>query len=332
MEDAIAWIRKYLILGTTICVSSSSWFTAWIGLEINLISIAPILINKISFQSVESSIKYFLIQAIASSILIISFFLNRYFYIFSLAQFTELIITICLILKAGVAPLHFWFPQIIIYLNWIQCLILLTWQKIAPFILLSFINNIIIFYSIIFSSIVGLIGGINQTNLKLILTYSSIIHSSWILRIIMCNETLWCLYLIIYMYLTVSVTFIFFKNNTFIIESIFSIKINHLHKLIFLINFLSIAGLPPFLGFIIKIIALITIIKYNLSIILIITLISSSFLSFYFYSRLIYSSLFLYKTPQTFINKSPLNYFLISLTAVFSTITRFSIPLFMLIY
>ena len=60
--------------------------------------------------------------------------------------------------------------------------LLLTWQKIAPFIIIMYIyNNSIIYYFIIFSSIVRAVGGLNQTSLRKIISYSSN-HTSWLLE------------------------------------------------------------------------------------------------------------------------------------------------------
>jgi len=258
-------------------------------------------------------------------------FLNSNFSIFNITQFRELIISLSLITKAGVAPLHFWFPQVIIFIEWPQCLIILTWQKIAPFIMLSFINNFSLLISITLSAIVGLLGGLNQINIKLILTYSSIIHSSWILRIIIFNELIWITYLSLYSFLVFAASYIFLKLNLSHLNSINFLKNRPSTKLIFLINFLSIAGLPPFLGFLIKILALITLIKFNVNIFLLAILITSSFLSFYFYSRITYNSLFIGRNFITYSNHIPLHSSNIFIFIILSLIGGLIVPLFFII-
>jgi NADH-ubiquinone oxidoreductase chain 2 len=78
------------------------------GLEINLIRIAPILINKINYPSVEASIKYFLAQAIASVLLIFSAIAISFNGILRFnASIINSIILLAVLIKAGVAPLHF---------------------------------------------------------------------------------------------------------------------------------------------------------------------------------------------------------------------------------
>jgi len=321
-----------LFLSTILTISSSSWFSAWVGLEINLIRITPILINKISIQSSEASIKYFLIQAIASSILLVLVFFNYNTYISSVVnKFTDLVVALTLIIKIGAAPLHFWFPQILLHAGWPQCLILLRWQKVAPFILLSYFNNIIIPIAIIFSSLVGILGGINQTNIKIILAYSSIMHSSWMLSIIILHELLWGIYLSFYSLLIFSASIFFVKTNTLLINNIFSIGISSFFKIITLINFLSIAGLPPFIGFFIKIIALIALFKFQANFLVILLLISSSFISFYFYSRIVYSSLFIRNNFLTIWNTSTfLQYFSSSIFPILSLLGTLVFPILIL--
>lgn len=203
------------------------------------------------------------------------------------------------------APFHFWFPQIIEYANWFQALIILTWQKIAPIILLSFTLNFFIPVIILTSALVGIIGGLNQTSLKKILTYSSIIHSAWIISILYLRDLVWCQYFFIYSILTLSVIIPAAVTQLQHISRINIIKINIKMKIIIFINILSLAGLPPFLGFAAKIVSINIIIYSHFSFIILSSLIISSLVAFYFYARLIYSTLLLFSSKLNLINQLP---------------------------
>jgi NADH-ubiquinone oxidoreductase chain 2 len=266
---------------------------AWIGLEINLIRFAPLLINKITNQSVEAAIKYFLIQAIASTILIFSTLLTHYLFSINLNQDLYGVITLALTAKAGLAPLHYWFPQVIELTNWFQSILIITWQKIAPLVLLSYSFNNFVYIIIISSALVGSLGGINQMFIKKIITYSSIAHSAWILTILQVNEFIWLFYFVGYSFISILIIIICLDLSVISIKKLFISSNSYFNKLIISINFLSLAGIPPFLGFFIKIRALIIILNNKYRILILITLITSSFISFYFYLRIIYSSLFL---------------------------------------
>nr|YP_010626528.1 NADH dehydrogenase subunit 2 [Anurida maritima]WBK17668.1 NADH dehydrogenase subunit 2 [Anurida maritima] len=291
-----------LILGTILTLSSSSWFAAWMGLEINLMSIAPILINKMTYPSVEASIKYFMVQAIASTILILFVTLSASTQPFSLSPVTELVFSLMLLLKAGAAPLHFWFPQVIACSAWPQCILVLTWQKIAPLVMLCFLNNSIIYLAIFTSAVIGALGGINQTNIKLILVYSSMIHSSWMMSLIMTHEMAWLMYFVTYAMLTLSVSYLFIQMNSLTLNSFYAMKMPWFKKIILLVNMLSIAGMPPFLGFVAKAMALTVLLKSSFTITLITVMVAASFLAFYFYMRVMYTILFASPISPHFFN------------------------------
>ncbi len=280
-----------LIFGTILATSSSSWIIAWIGLEINLIRFTPLLINKLNPKSIEIIIKYFLVQAIASIVIILIGLLLINASSLNIYSYAGILITISLALKSGVAPFHFWFPQVIEYAEWFQACLILTWQKIAPLILLCFFLNPIIYLIILSSAIIGMFGGLNQTSLKKILTYSSIIHSSWLISVLFIRDTLWWFYFLTYVSITVSIIIPISIFQLTSIASINQIKINTKPKMLISLNLLSLAGLPPFLGFTIKLSSINIIIIYSFNWIILITLIISSLVAFYFYCRIIYSAL-----------------------------------------
>jgi len=95
-----------LVVGTTVAISASSWFTVWLGLEINLLSILPILIGGNSFLSSDSAIKYFIIQAVTSIMIVRSASLNLKNTSFYSDNFIIKIIVIALCVKAAIAPFH----------------------------------------------------------------------------------------------------------------------------------------------------------------------------------------------------------------------------------
>lgn len=305
-----------LILGTLLACSSSSWVMAWVGLEINLISFAPILINNLKSTSLEITIKYFLVQAMASLVVVVFAVLSFLNLNSSILIDQNTILLIRLAIKTGVAPFHFWFPQVIDYANWTQALLIITWQKIAPIILISFIINFFTFFIVIRSALIGILGGLNQTSLKKILTYSSIIHSAWIISIIFIRDIIWWQYFLIYSFLTISVVTPISLSNFHSISDINTVKINAITKIIIFINLLSLAGLPPFLGFAAKIISINAIIFSHFRLITLSVLILASLVAFYFYARLIYSSILIYQGSSNLISQpleiiKPLSFYLL---------------------
>lgn len=223
------------------------------GLEMNLLTFIPLIRRVKNCFSSEASIKYFIIQAFASSLLLFS---SLIIYINFFYNINFLLLLISLLLKIGAAPFHFWFPSVAEGISWNINVILITWQKLAPIILISYISNIISFFLQIITLIriiIGRVIGLTQTRLRKIISYSSINHIGWIIRTFFLNKTLWKIYFILYSILTILILKIFNIYKIFQFNQIFNLNnINKYIKFIIFCNFLSLGGLPPFLGFLPK--------------------------------------------------------------------------------
>lgn len=151
-----------------------------------------------------------------------------------------------------------------------------------------YINNFLIII-IIINAIIGAIGGLNQTSLRKIIAFSSINNLRWIISALIISENLWIFYFIIYSFIIRIICFLFSIINIFFINQLFFINLNYIIKLSLLINFLSLGGLPPFIGFFPKWIIINFLINkqfYFLSFILIII----RLILLFFYVRILYSS------------------------------------------
>nr|YP_010586628.1 NADH dehydrogenase subunit 2 [Uenoa lobata]UZZ44442.1 NADH dehydrogenase subunit 2 [Uenoa lobata] len=285
-----------MILSTLFSISSISLFNMWMGMEINLISFIPLMITQKNNLSSESSMKYFLIQSISSAnFLFSSIYLMSYYKWFNkfipLNMIIIIIINISLLMKMGAAPLHFWFPQIMKNLTWNNCLIISTWQKILPLITYSYLMNqfITLLFSMI-SAIMGSIMGLNQFSLKLIMTYSSINHLGWMLSSLIISMNIWLIYMLIYTLINFLMMMMFQYTNIQQLKQIFSFKSSNIMLYMIFLNFFSLGGLPPFLGFLPKWLTINLLIMNNFYFITFI-LIMTSLINLFFYMRLIYSIL-----------------------------------------
>nr|UBN08983.1 NADH dehydrogenase subunit 2 [Panesthia tryoni tegminifera] len=305
-----------LISGLLMTISSNSWIGAWMGLEINLLSFIPLMINNDNIFTAEAALKYFLIQALASSSLLFIILSKSIIEsMFSLinSSLTSIIIVTPLLMKSGAAPLHWWFPSVMEGLSWWNCFILMTLQKIAPLILISYSIkfNQFMMLIIITSILIGTIGGYNQISLRKILTYSSINHTAWLLIAMLMGENLWMLYFMIYSLLVLSVVSIVaplqisFVNQTFFINNETKII-----KLMMYSSLLSLGGLPPFLGFLPKWM-IIQFMAINWSLTLISIMVIMSLVTLYYYLRITYSSFIILSSEPNWTsmnNESDINY------------------------
>nr|YP_010274865.1 NADH dehydrogenase subunit 2 [Pseudocoladenia dea]UJV31560.1 NADH dehydrogenase subunit 2 [Pseudocoladenia dea] len=279
-----------LIFSTLISISSNSWMGCWIGLEINLLSFIPLISNSNNLMSSEASLKYFLIQTIASinflfSILLKLILLKN----FEINYLFSILMNSSMMMKMGSVPFHFWFPNIIEGLSWLNCFILMSWQKITPMILLSYyLNKNFLMLIMMINTIVGAIGGINQTSLRKLMSFSSINNLGWMMLSIMISEYLWMMYFFIYSFLISIMCFSFYILNIYFINQLFIFNMNFFIKFLMLINFLSMGGLPPFLGFFPKWIV-INFMIMNKFYIISFVFILMSLITLFFYIRIIYS-------------------------------------------
>nr|UOU84928.1 NADH dehydrogenase subunit 2 [Nigrotipula nigra] len=302
-----------LISGTLLTISSNSWLSAWMGLEINLLSFIPLMMNYNNLMNSEASLKYFLTQTLASSILLFSVILMMFSinlnWFYSEFMLTYLMmISSCLLLKMGAAPFHFWFPGVMEGLNWINNFILMTWQKIAPLMLISYLILPKLFSSIIFLSIlIGSLGGLNQTSLRKIMAFSSINHLGWMLAAMMFNENLWEFYFYIYSFLSLTILILFDMLKVFHINQTFFIMNNNpLIKFSMFTLLLSLGGLPPFLGFMPKWLVIQTLTMSN-NILLMIMMVCLTLITLYYYIRICYTSFLINYWEINWFNKIQLN-------------------------
>nr|AXS66493.1 NADH dehydrogenase subunit 2 [Canthon aequinoctialis] len=297
-----------LMMGTLISISSYTWMGMWLGLEINLLSIIPLMSNTKNPFSTEASLKYFITQALASTILLFSIIMMSLYFMYNINMnyYFMMMLNTSLFMKMGAAPFHFWFPEVMEGLNWNNSFIMLTWQKIAPMILIMYTNLTLFYLSIIIisSSIISGIMGLNQISLRKILAYSSINHISWMLSSMLFIETIWIYYFIIYSIINLNIIIILKKLNIFLIKQLFNSMNNFLMiKFFFIMNFLSLAGLPPFLGFLPKWLTIQTLIQNNFYSITIIMIIMT-LMTMYFYMRITMSTLIL-STNENLYYKMP---------------------------
>nr|ADU55322.1 NADH dehydrogenase subunit 2 [Dosidicus gigas]ADU55360.1 NADH dehydrogenase subunit 2 [Dosidicus gigas]ADU55448.1 NADH dehydrogenase subunit 2 [Dosidicus gigas] len=275
-----------MIMGTLFSLSSSHWLTMWMGLEINLMGFLPLMNIKGKTLEAEASMKYFIIQSMSSSILIISSVLMYNSTLSWYSMFTDstfsLMIILSLVLKLGGAPLHFWMPSIAKQMSWSILFMMLTWQKLAPLLMLSLVNSNLMVVMLISmaSTIVGSVMALNQTNIQLIMTYSSISHLGWMLSMITINSSLTMMYFFNYIMISMplmNMLSMTLGNHLFMLTQ--QTKMNNMIPISLI---LSLGGLPPLLGFMSKLIILISLIEMKLMMLAMFMFVGT-LISLYFY-------------------------------------------------
>nr|AHN50166.1 NADH dehydrogenase subunit 2 [Cercomacra melanaria] len=286
-----------LFLGSIITISSSHWMMAWTGLEINTLAILPLISKSHHPRAIEAATKYFLVQAAASTLLLFSSMTNAWHTgQWDITQLTHptscSLLTTAISIKLGLVPFHFWFPEVLQGTSMITGLMLATALKFPPITLFlltsSSLNPNLLTLMSIASMALGGWAGLNQTQTRKILAFSSISHLGWMTIILVYNPKLTLITFFLYCLTTIPIflTLNTIKTLKLVTMSTAWTKIPPLTATLMLM-LLSLAGLPPLTGFLPKWLIIQELTKQEMTpTATIITLLS--LLGLFFYLRLAY--------------------------------------------
>ena len=310
------------ILGMMVMVSSNDLILFYVGLELQSLSLYVLAsFNRDNLASTESGLKYFVLSALSSGLLlygcslIYGFSSSTNFFIIS-ENLTEssngltfgiVFILVGLAFKISAVPFHMWAPDVYEGSPTSVTVFFAILPKIAAltvfirFLYVPFLNlieqwqMIIIFLSIA-SMLFGAIAAIGQKNLKRLVAYSSIGHMGYALAGLSTgtNQGIQSSITYISIYLFMNLAFFsclfmlkrdekYFEN----IEDLSGLAKNHpLLSFSFLIVLFSLAGIPPLAGFFAKFYIFTAVIEESMYFLAIVGLLSTVIAAFY-YLRLI---------------------------------------------
>ena len=309
-------------LGMMIMISSYDLIVFYMGLELQSLSLYVLIsFNRDSLRSTEAGLKYFVLSALSSGLLLYGCSL---IYGFSNSTNFDLIaqnidqfntgsifgivfILVGLAFKVSAVPFHMWAPDVYEGSPTSVTAFFAIVPKVAAltvfirFLYVPFINlvdqwqMIIIFISLA-SMILGAVAAIGQTNLKRLMAYSAIGHMGYALAGLATgsNEGIQStvIYLSIYLLMNLGIfscIFMMKRKDIFYedIQDLSGLSKNHpIISFCLLVLLFSLAGIPPLAGFFAKFYVFMAVIKvemYTLAIIGLITTVISAF----YYLRII---------------------------------------------
>nr|AIG12794.1 NADH dehydrogenase subunit 2 [Ficedula hyperythra]AIG12795.1 NADH dehydrogenase subunit 2 [Ficedula hyperythra]AIG12797.1 NADH dehydrogenase subunit 2 [Ficedula hyperythra]QED42652.1 NADH dehydrogenase subunit 2 [Ficedula hyperythra] len=286
-----------LLLGTTITISSNHWIMAWTGLEINTLAILPLISKSHHPRAIEAATKYFLVQAAASALILFSSMTNAWQTgQWDITQLTCpascLVLTAAIAMKLGLAPFHFWFPEVLQGTSLTTGLLLSTAMKLPPmalfFMTSQALNPTLLTAMAILSTALGGWMGLNQTQTRKILAFSSISHLGWMAIIILYSPKLALLNFYLYTLITTAAFLTLNSINTLKLSTLMTTwtKTPAL-SVALMLTLLSLAGLPPLTGFLPKWLIIQELTKQGMAPAAT-TIALLSLLSLFFYLRLAY--------------------------------------------
>ena len=306
----------FAILGSFVLISSDNFLTAFIGLELQSLSLYLMAaFNTKNLNSNEAGIKYFSLGALSSGFLLFGismiYFDTASFTFQNLDKFSTIsevglaLVLIALFFKVSAAPFHIWTPDVYEGSPTISTLFFATLPKFASLIFLfriyhelniPKIDSLHYIFQIVcaISLLVGVYGAITQKIIKRLLAFSSINHIGFMLLAIMSyqymSEGTIFFYLIIYLITTFGVFSVILNLRTSegeitLLTGLNGLKASSRSKAISMLVFLfSLAGIPPFAGFFAKFFILSASINEGFYILSVIAVISSVIAAFYYLS------------------------------------------------
>nr|AJR33214.1 NADH dehydrogenase subunit 2 [Doricha enicura]ARX96779.1 NADH dehydrogenase subunit 2 [Doricha enicura]ARX96780.1 NADH dehydrogenase subunit 2 [Doricha enicura]AVA17944.1 NADH dehydrogenase subunit 2 [Doricha enicura] len=326
-----------LMLGTTITISSSHWMSAWAGLEINTLAIIPLISKSHHPRAIEAAIKYFLVQAAASTLLLFSSMINAWhtgqWDITQLNHPTSsLLLTTAIAMKLGLVPFHFWFPEVLQGSPLTTAMLLSTVMKFPPMTILFLtshsLNPTLLTTMALASAALGGWMGLNQTQTRKILAFSSISHLGWMTIILTYSPKLTLMTFYLYSIMTGAIFLTLNTTKSLKLSTMMTswTKTPVLNTTL-MMTLLSLAGLPPLTGFLPKWLIIQELSKQEMATSATIIAILS-LLGLFFYLRLAYySTITLPPNPTNHMKQWHTNKPTSTLIATLSSLSTLLLPL-----
>ena len=306
------------VLGMMVMISSNDLMVFYMGLELQSLALYVLAtFNRDQLKSSEAGLKYFVLSALSSGLLlygcsliygfsgstnfnVISSQLNSNEYVLT---FGIVFILVGLAFKISAVPFHMWAPDVYEGSPTSVTLIFTMVPKIAAltvfirFLYVPFLNlidqwqMIIIFLSIA-SMLFGAIAAIGQTNIKRLVAYSSIGHIGYTLAGLATGSNEGIQSSIIYISIYVIMNLALFscllmlkRNDQYYedIDDLSGLSKNHpLLSLSLLVILFSLAGIPPLAGFFAKFYIFKAVIEQSMYFLAIVGLLSTVIAAFYY--------------------------------------------------
>ncbi len=306
------------VLGMFFMISSNDLILFYLGLELQSLALYILAaIDRDSIKSTESGVKYFVLSALSSGLLLYGcsllygFIGSTNFEIISEsltsentgAIFAMVFILVGLAFKVSAVPFHMWTPDVYEGAPTPITAFFAVVPKVAGFaVLIKFMSvpfknilnewQLIIIFISIASMILGAVAAIGQTNIKRLMAYSSIGHMGYALAGIATGTQNGYMSSIIYITIYVIMNIGTFacilalKKDDKYFEDIKDLSgVSNKHSLLsisFLILFFSLAGIPPLAGFFAKLYVFIAVIESKMYFLAIIGLVTTVISAFYY--------------------------------------------------
>nr|UAT98539.1 NADH dehydrogenase subunit 2 [Neoalcathous huangshanana] len=283
MNSSNTMFLVILTLSVMMSMSSNNFMTTWISMEINLISFVPIM--KKSNKMNEQSMKYLIIQSVASSIMMASMIINS---IVNHPINESILMMTGVLMSMGMMPFHLWLPMTMQMMSWKICSMMMTMQKIIPTIVAAQMTSMkLMMLPMAMSMFMGPVAGMKQTSMKKMMAYSSITNSPIMITCLKLSKQQFFLFFSMYSMINIFMINLMESNNINFMNQLNNQT--NMTKLSMMTSAMSMSGMPPTTGFLIKWMIIKS--SMEMSIIMPMIMVSSSMISTFMYLNMFIPSM-----------------------------------------
>uniref|UniRef100_UPI00315D68F9 NADH dehydrogenase subunit 2 n=1 Tax=Allonothrus sinicus TaxID=3138099 RepID=UPI00315D68F9 len=271
-----------LIFSTMLCFISNSWMILWVALEINTLSFCTVMMNQTTETSKtnkEPAMKYFIVQSVASAILVMYLSVQKYSVITNVLFMAGVV---ALLIKMAASPFHSWFTEVLKKMTWLDSTVLMTWQKLAPLYLLTFIIKPLVTFFIILTTLVGSTTQLLSKSTMEIMALSSVFNLGWMMLAAMVSLKTMVMFTLMY-WSSVLITMLFLKSLN--VKEINKNMSKSMDNWVMMLAMANLAGIPPSIGFLAKWNTAIQALMNSMTLLVTMMMIISA-INFYIYLRL----------------------------------------------
>nr|YP_010406815.1 NADH dehydrogenase subunit 2 [Labidocera rotunda]URC16616.1 NADH dehydrogenase subunit 2 [Labidocera rotunda] len=268
-------------------LSVESLLLQWVCLEVNMLCIIPVLLGSASEDSIMTGVKYFISQSSASVVFLISIMTA------DTIALSSLLSMIAILFKLGVPPFHSWMLGIIFSVNFVELLFMLTIQKFIPLIILSQMGvseSLVIMLSVLSMLLIATSMNTNFS-FHYMLFLSSVGNGMWMVVSLM--TSVWMLFLGFYCVMLSGVILILIAGKLVKFSDVATSDTPK--KIMVAMHFFNLGGVPPLMGFAVKLMVLKNLISMGLLICLVLVFMSAMIL--FIYTSMMYQAFTVSPSP-----------------------------------
>nr|YP_010254931.1 NADH dehydrogenase subunit 2 [Venerupis aspera]YP_010455415.1 NADH dehydrogenase subunit 2 [Ruditapes variegatus]QUA05870.1 NADH dehydrogenase subunit 2 [Venerupis aspera]UUA63020.1 NADH dehydrogenase subunit 2 [Ruditapes variegatus] len=243
------------VAGVLISFFSLNLMGVWVGMELNFLASVCFMVGS-SVEEGESVIKYYIIQVLGSGFSVMGMLLMVNGFMVSTG---ETLLLLGMLMKLGMFPFHFWVGPVVSKMSWPSVAMVLLIQKLIPLwvivnclLLSGEVSNVELLCAL--TSVVGCLAGLNVLNYRVLVAMSSLTHLGCLVMLSVCEYWALWVYFLVYSVLSACLMWSMWCMGVLSFQDLMKESGVSGYDDFWWVSmyFLSVAGLPPFTGCVMK--------------------------------------------------------------------------------